>query len=209
LRRNVAQALDAAQEYIWLYGEKMDWITWKGTPREKNPTWQAKLPGFLDTLARLRDPRRWAEQRVARLRQAGALTNGVKSSACALDKTGAGEAFRKGVLPAGWWRLAEEKKRAGVFGTETQKGRGDTWSLCAVGVEQGCFGTSTPATPAASSLWKRTRRARRPRSRSTGKRAGAWDWAVARRGHPIRRGGPGRLAAGFGWCRCRRGRMSW
>ena len=179
MRLNVSQALDAAQEYIWIYGEKMDWITWKGTSREKNPTWEMKLPGFLETLARIRDPYRWADQWVARRRRAGTLINGVKNSACTLDKAGAGEAFRKGVLPTGWWSWQEEKKRAGVFGTDTQKGRGDTWSLCAIGVEQGCFGTSIPATPGSEFIVEAYGQGAAARTLTVyWKRAGAWDWSL-------------------------------
>jgi len=179
LRLNVAQALDAAQEYIWLYGEKMDWITWKGTSRT-NATWEMKLPGFLETLARIRDPYRWADQWVARRRQAGTLTNGVKNSACTLDKSGTGEAFRKGVLPAGWWSWQEEKKRAGVFGTDTQKGRGDAWSLCAVGVEQGCFGTSIPATPGSECIVEAYAEGAAARTLTVyWRRGGVWDWSLS------------------------------
>ncbi|HRR34624.1 MAG TPA: hypothetical protein P5026_11025 [Kiritimatiellia bacterium] len=189
LRLNVSQALDAAQEYIWIYGEKMDWITWKGTPREKNPTWEMKLPGFHDTLARIRDPCRWAEQWVVRQRQAGTLTNGVKNSACTPDKAEPGEAFRQGVLSTGWWIWQEEKKRQGVFGTETQKGRGDTWSLCAVGVEQGCFGTSVPAVPGSEFIVEAYAQGVKPALTVYWKRNGAWDWSL--RGAAIRFEAPG------------------
>ncbi len=179
LRLNVSQALDAAQEYIWIYGEKMDWITWTGTSRT-NATWEAKLPGFLETLARIRDPYRWADQWIARRRGAGTLTNAVKNSACTLDKAGTGDAFRKGALPTGWWSWQEEKKRAGVFGTDTQKGRGDTWSLCAIGVEQGCFGTSIPATPGSEFIVEAYAQGAAARTLTVyWKRAGAWDWSLA------------------------------
>jgi hypothetical protein len=138
-----------------------------------------KLPGFLETLARIRDPYRWADQWVARRRQAGTLINGVKNSTCTLDKAGAGEAFRKGVLPTGWWSWQEEKKRAGVFGTDTQKGRGDTWSLCAIGVEQGCFGTSIPATPGSEFIVEAYGQGAAARTLTVyWKRAGAWDWSL-------------------------------
>ncbi|MDD2598527.1 MAG: hypothetical protein PHO37_04805 [Kiritimatiellae bacterium] len=178
LRSNFAQALDAAQEYIWVYGEQMDWIKWMGTSREKNPTWEERLPGFLSTLERLRDPRRWAVQMVAKQRQGGGLTNCIVNGGCVLEKGEFAEPFRKGVLPAGWWSWQEEKKRPGVFGTETQKGRGDKFSLCAVGVEQGCFGTSYHTSPGKEFVVEAYAQGIAPSLTIGWKRAGAWDWSL-------------------------------
>lgn len=189
LRNNFAQALDAAQEYVWVYGEKMDWIKWAGTSREKNPTWEEKLPGLLATLAQLRDPRQWAEQVLAERRQAGALTNLIANGACAPAKAEGAEGFRKGELPPKWWCWRHEKKRPGAFGAETQKGRGDRFSLCAAGVEEGCFGTSVPTAPGRAYWVEADAQGAAPSVKIYWKRNGSWDWSLA--GAFIRLGEPG------------------
>ena len=189
LRSNFAQALDAAQEYVWVYGEKMDWIKWAGTGREKNPTWEEKLPGFNETLARLRSPRQWAEKQVARQRQAGTLTNLLANGACAPAKPEGADGFRKGEVPPKWGCWQEEKKRQGVFGTETRKGKGDRFSLRAAGVEGGCFLASVPAVPGRSYLVEADAQGAAPTVRVYWKRKGAWDWSLA--GVPVGLGEPG------------------
>lgn len=179
LRYNFAQALDAAQEYVWIYGEKMDWIKWKGTHREKNPTWEERLPGFLTTLARLRDPRGWAEKMVEQKRQAGTLTNCIVNGGCVVEKSKTRDTFREKVLPKGWWSWQEETKRQGVFGTDTRKGRKDESSLSAVGVEQGCFGTSHKVSPGQEFVVEAYAQGVKPALTVAWKRAGSWDWSLA------------------------------
>ena len=179
LRSNFEQALDAAQEYVWVYGEKMDWIKWAGTGREKNPTWEEKLPGFNGTLALLRDPRLWAERMIARQRQAGTLTNLVENGACVPARAEGVEGFRKGEMPIKWWGWQDEKKRRGVFGAETGKGKGDRFSLCAIGVENGCFGTSVHTSPGKHYVVEADAQGGMPSVQVYWKRNGAWDWSLA------------------------------
>lgn len=189
LRDNVAQALDAAQEYVWVYGEKQDWIKWEGTSRGKNPTWEERLSGFLSTLERVRNPREWALRAVARQRAAGTLTNLVANGACAPAMAAGSDAFRKRETPPGWWCWRHEKKRPGVFGTETQKGCGDGFSLCAEGVEDGCFGTSVPAAPGREYAVAVAGQGAAPSVKVGWKRGGRWDWSIP--GVPLRLGAPG------------------
>lgn len=193
LRDNFAQALDAAQEYVWVYGEKMDWVKWAGTSREKNPTWEEMLPGFTATLEQLRNPRQWARKKVAQQRQCGTLTNLVVNGACVPAKTEGAEGFRKGELPPSWWCWRHEKKRPGVFGTETQKGNGDRFSLCAMGVEEGCFGTSICTVPGKQYVVEADVQGVAPAVHINWKRRGAWDWSLA--GVPV----PLAKAGAEGW----------
>jgi len=179
LRSNFAQALDAAQEYVWIYGEKMDWIKWAGTGRVKNPTWDEKLPGFNGTLGLLRNPRRWAERMIAQQRQAGTLTNLIGNGSCVPTKAGGEEGFRKGELPPTWWSWQDEKTRQGVFGTEAGKGRGDRFSLCASGVEEGCFGNSLKTAPGKEYAVEVDAQGVAPAVWIYWKRNGAWDWSLA------------------------------
>ena len=189
LRSNFAQALDAAQEYVWVYGEKMDWITWSGTAREKNPTWEAKLPGFLATLGQLRNPRQWAEKELVRQRREGTLTNLLENSACVPAMAEGADGFRKGELSPQWHFWQDEKKRQGTFGTETRKGQGDRFSLCAVGVENGCFLTSVKTAPGRQYVVEADAQGTTPSVHIYWKRNGAWDWSLA--GIPVSLGAPG------------------
>jgi len=189
LRNNLAQALDAAQEYIWVYGEKMDWIKWEGTSRAKKPTWEEKLPGFSETLAQLRNPRQWAERKLAQQRQRGTLTNLLENGACIPAKAEGAEGFRQGELPPGWWYWRREKTRPGIFGTETQKGKGDRFSLCAVGVEDGCFGASIRTSPGKQYVVEADAQGVAPSVQIYWKRNGAWDWSLA--GVPVQLGAAG------------------
>jgi len=53
LERNLAQATDAADEYVWLYGEKRAWVHWKGTLDGRvltDRTWPEMFPGINDVL---------------------------------------------------------------------------------------------------------------------------------------------------------------
>jgi hypothetical protein len=137
LALNVTQALDAADEYVWVYGEKFDWIRWAGTSRT-NATWEAVLPGFADTLRILRRPSE-ARAILERRRQAGTLTNLLANGTCALTEKPKESGLVQGRLPPAWGCWQHEKQAQGVFGTDTQKGLGDATSLRAEGVGDGCF----------------------------------------------------------------------
>jgi len=140
---NAAQALDAADGYVWVYGEKMDWIAWQGTVRKPQPTWGSRLPGFGELLGILRDPAS-ARARVERRRAAGTLTNLLSNASCAPVSAGGAAGFRKGKLPPSWGFWQHEKRAQGVCGLDASKGAGDTYSLRAEGVGEGCFIAKTP-----------------------------------------------------------------
>jgi hypothetical protein len=178
LRHNFTQALDAAQEYVWVYGEKMDWIKWAGAGRDGRPTWEEKLPGFAGTLAQVRRPRWWAEESVARQRQAGVLTNRLANGTCAPAEPGGAGGFRPEERPPAWWHWQHEKKRPGVFGTDAGKGRGDRFSLCAEGAEQGCFGSSVRVSPGELYAVEAFAQGAAPAAGINWKRNGAWDWSL-------------------------------
>lgn len=77
-RRNLTSAARTA-EYVWLYGEKASWVSWKDPVPfrrkwgySRSTTWEDRLPGFADILAELRDPASAARAVSDRLRSAGA-----------------------------------------------------------------------------------------------------------------------------------------
>jgi hypothetical protein len=173
LALNFAQALDAADEYIWIYGEKMDWIAWEGTSRKPNPTWESKLPGFIETLKILGHPEQM-QQVVERRRQAGTLTNLLANSACAPAQAEGKAGFCKGKLPPAWGCWQHEKKAQGVFGLDTGKGLGDSFSLCAEGVAEGCFISEAPVQARNSFAVEAFAQGAAPRIRVRWKKDGRW-----------------------------------
>jgi hypothetical protein len=50
-RRHLSAALKAADEYVWVYGERCTWIDWDDKKNDKvlmSSTWEAKFPGLSD-----------------------------------------------------------------------------------------------------------------------------------------------------------------
>jgi len=66
LIENVAYALNAASEYVWIYGEKYRW--WATPSKNVNPeSWEDKLPGINDGLLGLTHPDWLLQQKYAGL----------------------------------------------------------------------------------------------------------------------------------------------
>jgi hypothetical protein len=89
LRENLAAALDASDQYVWVYGEGCRWwpsfvfSDWgkaqvmKGAG--KGRLWEEALPGVTKTLARVKAPTEAARADVEALRAAGKLVNLAKN----------------------------------------------------------------------------------------------------------------------------------
>ena len=126
LERNLAQATEASDEYVWLYCERRSWIRWEKKPdgRMVNDarTWPEMFIGLCDVLNAHRDPRGFMEK---------CLKNPDKYE----------DAFKSDMYS--YWR--RKGKRPGTFGMDSTVGCGDSSSYCATGVESGCFQCSVPA----------------------------------------------------------------
>ena len=138
LRLNTAAALRAADEYVWVYGEKFRW--WP-TPngRVNQESWPEALPGCDKALAYARDPVAFARQELAARRQEGRVenlfSNGDFSQAEAALTDGGTVRWSEGRPPAGWNAWQEESSK-GVFLWDQAVGDG---SARAAGVKNGCF----------------------------------------------------------------------
>ncbi len=79
LRRNVAQSLQAADEYVWIYGESGRLINWCGGPTKHQganiPLWEEQIPGLSETLLMAKAPERLLEARKREQAAKGALKN--------------------------------------------------------------------------------------------------------------------------------------
>ena len=136
LAENVASALHAADEYVWIYGEKGRW--W---PAEKSEykTWPEVFPECDSVLATARDPIAAATARVEELRGKGSLTDLVKNGDF---QKGPSDAAAGGP-PAGWETWQSDRSH-GRFEWDAKTGDG---SAVLRGITDGCFIQSYPAQP--------------------------------------------------------------
>lgn len=134
LERNLGFARDAADEYVWVYGEQCRW--W-GQPLNvphsvgRGRLWEEAMPGITRAIAYVRDPIRAAQDDIATRRAAGTLTNLARNPHFAQP---AGQA--SGALPAEFGTWQDEKSATGKFAWDARVGNG---AGRATGVKQGCF----------------------------------------------------------------------
>ena len=138
--RNFSQAINAVDEYVWLYGEKLQFVKWdKSYPLQNGcvrTTWDEAIAGIDDVGCAEKDWESFVDGRITALKTAGKWKNLVANSACMSDGSG-------GVpKPFGVWRQPAkngEMADCGFFGVDTTFGEGDSSSLCAEGAASGCF----------------------------------------------------------------------
>lgn len=91
---NLSEAVDASDEYTWVYGERASWVHWPTPPDKRAPlahkTWDELMPGLYDVLHAKTDPSGYAHRRFARLNDAEKAANRLKGF---LDRAAAG--FKK------------------------------------------------------------------------------------------------------------------
>ena len=147
LQRNLAAARDAADEYVWIYGEQCNWWgNWelndgfRDTVKKtagQGRRWEAALPGVTRAIQNVRDPEGAARDTITKQRASGTVTNLARNgdfSAATADKK----------LPAEWntWQDNGSKGRfefdSSVVGAGAAK---------ATQVKNGCYLQSHPAQP--------------------------------------------------------------
>jgi hypothetical protein len=149
LRANTSAALSAADEYVWVYGERFRW--WP-TPNKgvQQKSWPEALPGSEQALRYARDPLDYARTEMARARVAGKLLNltrnGDFGSPTAKSRDGAEQRWREGGPPAGWsaWQREDSK---GTFTWDREAGAAGKGSAKATHVADGCFLQTYKAAP--------------------------------------------------------------
>lgn len=153
LRANVRDALEIADEYVWIYGEKFRW--WP-TPhsRVQAQTWPEALPGCDAALAFARDPICFARRELSRLQSAGQIANLLQNGDFGAEKLtleGRQVVWKEGRPPVGWsaWQ-AEESKGVMVWDRQTETGKGESGSAGSAklaGVANGCLLQAIPVQP--------------------------------------------------------------
>jgi len=131
LRANVAAAVRAADQYVWVYGEKYRW--WP-TPNKsvKAETWPEVLPGCEDALGYASDAEAWARWKIGQLAKAGALKNLLTSG----DFASAEPAPKSEPARWGTW---QDSKSKGTFAYDPHVGAAAKGSARLAGMADGCF----------------------------------------------------------------------
>jgi hypothetical protein len=159
LRANVRAAVRAADEYVWIYGEKCRWWpTANKSVTEK--TWPEVLPGCEDALRFARSPEEWARWKIGELARAGALKNLVVNGDFSAAKGGAapaavapepaagapepaaeaaGHPDREKVALAADWTTWQDDKSKGVFLLDLDAGASGKGAARLAGMADGCF----------------------------------------------------------------------
>jgi len=144
LERNLRAARDAADEYVWIYGEQCRW--WDvpvHAPKSvgQGRRWEEVLPGVNFALALLRDPKRAARDVLAQQRAEGKLLNLARQPQFAEPAS-----KKEHALPAGWKSWQDERHPTGVCVWDRSVGDG---SARARKVAWGCLLQDHEASPGA------------------------------------------------------------
>jgi len=135
---DISQAVHAADEYVWLWGERHCWADWRGKmPQRKSislETWEEKLPGIMETMSFCKSPHNFAAERLALLRQSGRFAPLNANPRCRSDPQN-GDDLAK---PYSSW-TDPSGGIAGRFAFDATVGEHDSSSLVAEGVPSGCF----------------------------------------------------------------------
>lgn len=142
LERNLGFARDAADEYVWVYGEQCRW--W-GKPLNlphsvgKGRLWEEAIPGITRAIAYVHDPILAAQDDIARLRAGHALTSLARNADFA--RPASPEA---GALPAEFGAWQDEETSSSKFAWDAGVGNG---AGRAAGVRWGCLIQAHDAKP--------------------------------------------------------------
>lgn len=136
LQQNMSDALSAADEYVWVYGEQYRW--W-ATPNGgvKPESWEQVLPGMDAALRFAADPTGFARQVMAEGKLPNLSRNPDFGAETAKNYLGADVAYQEGGFPAGWgfW----QENTAGTAGWDRGMGHAAPGGGRASQVTSGCF----------------------------------------------------------------------
>ena len=145
---NMNQALEVADEYVWIWGEHYSFAAWSNTVSKAHiyATWESQLPGLGQTIKFLKNPKGYGEELLAaRLANGGELTRVSSPTALGKPKEVADELDGIKIIPAatpaGW--VPDHQKRANenppVYETLPKGGRSGGIALkMAGGRNPGC-----------------------------------------------------------------------
>jgi hypothetical protein len=146
LRQNAADALEVADEYVWLWGEEGCWRKWKpksGGSYDNVPLWEDQIPGAARALKLAKEPDGMGRQEVEALRAQGRLNNLAANPEFDLTEKGEGSStegmgWQEEGVPAGW-RTWQDRESEGTFSRDPAVGHLSLGSARATGVSAGCL----------------------------------------------------------------------
>lgn len=164
LQTNVQYAIDAANEYVWIYGEKYRW--WPTTNGSVNPqSWGDVLPGVHDALLSTTRPQMIAQKTIAQAQMSGKSINLLKNGDFSEKKPNVvspennKQDWNAVGAPAGWstWQTGYSQ---GTFSQDdsVNYGDGEGGSARVAGTSSGCFIQAINVKPGESyiaSAWMR------------------------------------------------------
>jgi hypothetical protein len=129
LENNLEAAVGAADEYVWIYGEKNRWWPPRDPGAKPSTNWAEALPGIELALLRAKDPTEAAR----RLLTGATVTNLLRNA----DFSEAADG-----KPAHWWVWQDEKQTTGTFALDARLG-----AASLIKMANGCFGQNIPVKP--------------------------------------------------------------
>ena len=134
LRDNLSAALEASDEYVWVYGEQCRW--WKSQSLSKRvektagkgALWNEALPGISQLINYMKDPAGAAAIELAEAEQQGKAVNLIRNGDFSIKS-------EKGKAPVEWSTWQDEKSKGRLFWGESKNGG----CARAVNVMNGCF----------------------------------------------------------------------
>lgn len=147
LRLNLVEAMEASDEYVWIYGENGTWIEWEPEFYRKRyasnilvryrSTWDVRFPGLYRYLSVLRDPK-------------AALANAVRCGRKASDNLIRNPMCRPEDdkrLPYPYGVRCDAKKMLGTYGVAETVGRGEARALYLRGTSRTFLSVREPVRP--------------------------------------------------------------
>ena len=129
LEANLEAAVRAADEYVWIYGEKCRWWPARAVGDRSGTNWTEALPGIDLALLRAKDPTEAARRLLASAGSTNLLLNGDFSEVA-------------DGKPARWWAWQDEKQATGKFAHDASLGAARLTQMF-----NGCFGQNVKAQP--------------------------------------------------------------
>ena len=147
LRECIAEAFDAADEYVWLYGEQGCWIDWPGAFYNKHyakkirgdfrRTWDSIFPGLYSYIGTLRNPKQ-TMLCIKNMKQ-----NPADNLLPQLDAI-CGDSSR---IPMPYGIRCDADKLVGEYGIRRQCGRGGKAGFFLKGTSRTCILATAPVSP--------------------------------------------------------------
>jgi hypothetical protein len=156
LGMNLQYALNAANEYVWVYGEKYRWWPTQN-PYVRPQGWESALPGIVQTMNHAVHPLMTAEQEIAEMKKSGTLVNLLQNgdfSSAKANVAAPADAPKDWNLigaPAHWGNWQSGKSH-GVFAQDNNVNHTGTNGGAArmAGIDNGCFLQSIEVKPGES-----------------------------------------------------------